>query len=522
MMTAAAKTTTMGAMTATTDPRPARRTGLSVRARITATAAVLVTVALAGAGLIVYVVESGRIEASVQREVEQELNEFAKLERDGIDPRTGADFATVERLLHTFLRRNVPDDDELLVAWVDGAPWRQFPGPDEDPLPADPRFVAAAEPLVTTGGTTRIDTDRGEVRITSQPVEQGDATGALLVVAYLDEDRAELRDTMRTYAIVAALSMLIIAWVAWWQAGRLLAPLRTLGRTADEIGASDLSRRIPETGNDDLTALTRTVNGMLDRLEAAFTTQRQFLDDAGHELRTPLTVLRGHLELMDPADPLETAETRDLLLDETDRMARLVGDLILLAKIGRPDFVAPSEVDPVDLAAAVLTKARALGDRHWILDTAPTAERGLFVLDEQRITQALLQYADNAVKHTGPGDEIGIGCLTTGDRVRWWVRDTGPGVAPEHRSRVFERFQRADVHAGDEGFGLGLSIVSAIAAAHGGTAYVTDPPSDRPSGALFVLDVPAVRRYSADGPDRTGPTEPADPERTQEVPWPGS
>ncbi|HYG92027.1 MAG TPA: sensor histidine kinase, partial [Nocardioides sp.] len=105
-------------MTATTDPTRARRTGLPVRARIASTVALLVAIALVGAGLIVYVVESRRIEASVQREVEQELGEFAKLERDGIDPRTGEDFADVKALLRTFLRRNVPDDDELLVAWV--------------------------------------------------------------------------------------------------------------------------------------------------------------------------------------------------------------------------------------------------------------------------------------------------------------------------------------------------------------------------------------------------------------------
>ena len=94
----------------------------------------------------------------------------------------------------------------------------------------------------------------------------------------------------------------MVAFAAW-QSGRLLAPLRTLRETADEITETDLSRRLPVTGNDDITALTRTVNGMLDRLEAAFVGQRQFLDDAGHELKTPLTVLRGHLELLDVGRP---------------------------------------------------------------------------------------------------------------------------------------------------------------------------------------------------------------------------
>ncbi|NYJ00978.1 signal transduction histidine kinase [Nocardioides thalensis] len=487
-------TTTMTG-TGTTDPA-SRRAGWSVRTRIATAVALLVTVALAGAGVIVYVVERERIDNSVQREVEQELDEFTRLESEGIDPRTGRPF-DVPSLLFTFLERNVPDNDELLVGWVEDAPEYWFP---RDDLVADPAFRATAEPLVTEGGSAYLDTARGEVRITSQPVRQGKVTGALLVVAYLDEDRAELAATMRTYAIVALLSLFIITWVAWWQAGRLLRPLRTLRRTADDISATDLSQRIPETGNDDITALTRTVNTMLDRLEAAFVGQRQFLDDAGHELRTPLTVLRGHLELLDAGSPEEVAETRTLLLDEVDRMARLVGDLILLAKTGRPDFLAPRETDLGDLAASVVAKARALGDRRWVLDTPYDDAGARVVLDEQRITQALLQLADNAVKHTDAGDEIGIGAEVGDGRVRCWVRDSGDGVPPEDRERIFDRFGRAAVRSNDEGFGLGLSIVAAIAEAHGGRAYADDPPPGRPRGALFVIDLPAVRPLEEESP----------------------
>jgi len=479
----------MGAMKATTDG------GLSVRVRITATVAALVTAALGGSGLIVYLVEVQRVETSVEREVEQELDEFDRLEREGIDPRTGEEFHSVKSLLHTFLIRNVPDDDELLVAWVDGEPWEQYP---EDSLTGDPAFRAAVEPLTTQGGTTRIDTDRGELRITSQPVRQGEQTGALLVVAFLDEDRNELVATMRTYTIVALLSLFIITWVAWWQAGRLLAPLRALRHTADEITGTDFFRRVPESGNDDITALTKTVNGMLDRLESAFVGQRQFLDDAGHELKTPLTVLRGHLELLDTASAEEIAGARELLLDEVDRMSRLVGDLILLAKSNRPDFLTPVEVDLGDFAATVIAKARALGDRRWLLETTYDGPSDLVVLDEQRLTQALLQLADNAVKHTDVGQEIGIGTEVVDGVVRCWVRDSGQGVAPADRERIFARFGRSAVRVGDEGSGLGLSIVTAIAAAHGGRAYVTDPPEDRPSGALFVIELPAVRPIGKD------------------------
>lgn len=476
----------------TTDGAPPRA-GLSVRIRITAAVALLVTIALAGAGVIVYLVENRAILADTQREVEQEMDEFVALQGTG-------DFTSIPDLLEGFLLRNVPDDDELLVGWVDAGPAFQFP---DDPLVDDARFQAAAAPLVIKGGTSYLDTDRGRVRISSQPVSHGDQTGALLVVTYLAEDRNELLRTMRTYTIVALLSAMAVTATAAWQSGRLLRPLRTLRVAAESIGVTDLARRLPVAGNDDITALTRTVNGMLNRLEQAFAGQREFLDDAGHELRTPLTVLRGHLELLDVGNPEEVSETRDLLLDEVDRMARLVGDLILLAKSDRPDFLSVQDSDPSVLLTAVLTKARALGERDWVLELpaqdGPDHLPEELVLDGQRVTQALLALAENAVKHTAPGDRIAIGAQIIGPTLRCsdatlrcWVHDSGAGVAAEDRERIFGRFGRAVVPEGDEGFGLGLSIVTAIAHAHGGTAYV-DPHRGGPGqGARFVLDLPAV------------------------------
>lgn len=480
----------------TTTDGHARR-GLSVRTRITAAVSLLVTVALAGAGVIVHWIESRAIVSDTQREVEQELDEFVALQATG-------DFGSIPDLLEGFLVRNVPDDDELLVGWVGDRPIARFPGDD---LVDEPAFRDAAAPLVAAGGTTYLDTAEGEVRITSQPVRRGEEAGALLVVTYLAEDRDELLSTMRTYTVVALLSAVLVTGTAAWQSGRLLRPLRTLRVGADAIGASDLGRRLPETGNDDITALTRTVNGMLDRLDKAFAGQRRFLDDAGHELRTPLTVLRGHLELLDTGSPDDVAETRELLLDEVDRMARLVGDLILLAKSDRPDFLDVRPTDAAALVAAVASKARGLGAREWVLETAPSLPDDL-VLDGQRITQALLALADNAVKHTTPGSRIAIGAALHGALLRCWVQDDGAGVAPEDRERIFSRFGRAAVPARDEGFGLGLSIVAAIARAHGGTSYVDPHPR---SGARFVIEMPAVLPASSDRPDQP-----------QESPWPAS
>ena len=454
-------------MVATTSP--------SVRVRITATVALLVLAGLVVAGVVVYTIESHRLDQQVRAQADGEFAELRTTQEQDT-------FATPEALVRQFMATNLPDDDELLVGWWDDGVRAQ--SPRWDAISRSAWLAAAVRPLLATNGTTRVDSEFGELEVSVQSVRQGDRVGALVVVAFLDRARAGLHETMRTYAIVAALALLLVTAMAAWVSGRLLSPLRTLRETADDISATDLSRRLPVTGNDDITALTRTFNGMLDRLEGAFVGQREFLDDAGHELRTPLTVLRGHLELLDPDDPAEIAETRELLLDETDRMARLVGDLILLAKSDRPDFLRLREVDLGSLTRDLVTKARGLGDRDWVLDGV--AEHKL-VADEQRLTQAVLQLADNAVKHTRDGDTIAIGSSYAGGVSRLWVRDTGPGVPPEDRRRIFERFGRGAVPPGDEGFGLGLSIVGAIAGAHGGGVTVEDA---EPPGARFVITLP--------------------------------
>jgi signal transduction histidine kinase len=498
MMVVTTTTTTVGTAVATTtdasehrpDARPHTRSGVSVRTRITATVALLVLLGLTVAGVIVYTIESKRLDTQIAAEVDQEFGELGRLQQGGVNPDTDQPFQSVEQMLRLFLQRNVPDDNELLVAWWNDGVRAQSSAQDDltrsqlTALGQSPLLADTIRPLLAGNGTSVVDTDFGRVQVAVQSVRQGDSSGALVVVTFLDKARAGLRDTMRTYAIVAGLTLLMVTAVAAWVSGRLLSPLRTLRETADEISDTDLSRRLPVTGNDDITALTRTVNGMLDRLEAAFVGQRRFLDDAGHELKTPLTVLRGHLEVLDTGSPEEVAETRELLLDEVDRMSRLVNDLILLAKSDRPDFLRPRSVDLAPLTESLLAKARGLADRDWTLDGTGD---GMLTVDEQRITQAVLQLADNAVKHTGPDDVVAIGSSYDETGARLWVRDTGPGVAEEDREAIFERFGRGHVPGEDEGFGLGLSIVRAIAHAHGGSVAVEDAV---PHGARFVIAVP--------------------------------
>ena len=474
------------------DARP-RRSGVSVRVRITVAVALLVALGLTGAGAIVYAVEAQRIDDQIVAQIDQELAELDALQTNGENPDTNKPFPSVGSMLDTFLARNVPDENEILVSWYDGRP--QYANPKSS-FVSTPLFTKTVEGLIDSNGSTHVEIPGyGDALVTVQGVGSSQESGALVVVTYLEVGRAELRETMQTYAVAALLSLLVVTGVAAWVSGRLLAPLRSLRETAADISETDLAQRLPETGNDDITALTQTFNSMLDRLETAFVGQRQFLDDAGHELKTPLTVLRGHLELLDTGSPQEIAETRELLLDEVDRMSRLVGDLILLAKSDRPDFLRLRQVDLRTLTTDLVAKARGLGDRDWVLDGSAEAK---VLADEQRLTQAVLQLADNAVKHTGAGATIAIGSSYDDGVTRIWVRDTGPGVPPADREQIFERFGRSTVPPGDEGFGLGLSIVGAIVRAHSGTVSVEDA---EPSGARFVITLP-------------GPT--------LEDPWPGS
>ena len=288
--------------------------------------------------------------------------------------------------------------------------------------------------------------------------------------------------------VVGAVTLLLAARGARVVAGRVLRPVRDVAATAHGITETDLSRRIPVDGRppDELTDLAAAVNEMLDRLEAGSAAQRRFLDDAGHELRTPITIVRGHLEVLDPADPADVRETVALVDDELDRMNRIVSDLLLLARAEQPQFVRPQPVDVAALTAEVFDKVRRLGDRNWVLETAADVDAEL---DTQRITQALVALADNAVRYTVLGDRISLGSQLSGGELRFWVSDTGPGVPEEEQARVFERFARGASGARrSDGAGLGLSVVRAIAVAHGGRAVLDSVPG---RGTTVSLVLPA-------------------------------
>jgi signal transduction histidine kinase len=291
-------------------------------------------------------------------------------------------------------------------------------------------------------------------------------------------------DLVRLGALVYGSIFVISSIVAWVVAGGVLRPLRLLGETARSISETDLSRRIPVEGDDEIAELATTFNAMLDRLETAFATQRRFVDDAGHELRTPITVIRGQLELLGD-DPEERRQTMELVNSELDRMSRMVEDLLILARSETPDFIEARPIDLQDFMDEMTVKASGLAGREVTLERA---DPGVFTADRQRLTQAVTNLVRNSVEHGGRDVKVSIGGMLDGARVRIWVEDDGPGVPDEVRTHLFERFYRGNNRRSGTGAGLGLSIVRAIVEGHGGSVDL----QSRPGRTKFEIVLPAA------------------------------
>jgi signal transduction histidine kinase len=482
--------------TATPGPTPPvgwrRLLPSAARTRIIGWVLLLVLMALAAVTLVTWRLLIQETDQRIGEALRIEVDEFAELTATGISPRTGLPFRTVDEVIGEAIAYNVVRPNEKFLGYVDGGyrtQSRQEPGAPEV-LAGDAAFAA----LVATVDTPRTghyeSPAAGDVRYLAIPVTlQGDPARGVIVAAYLaDAERASADTAARLMLVVGGVTVLGAAAAAWLVAGRILRPLRDVAATARTITDTDLSGRIPDAGErDELGDLARTVNAMLDRVESGVAAQRRFVDDAGHELRTPITIVRGHLEVLDPTDPDDVRATVALVDDELGRMNRMVSDLLLLARSEQPSFLHVEPVDVAELTADVVEKVERLGDRDWVLETAARVDARL---DPQRVTQAVVALADNACRHTRPGDRIGLGSQLTGGRLRFWVSDAGAGVAAEERARIFERFARGSTAVPrSEGAGLGLSIVRAIAVAHGGTVLLDSVPG---RGATFTLEIPAT------------------------------
>jgi two-component system OmpR family sensor kinase len=466
------------------DGEPKRRFFSSARARILASYLILLLFSTAVGTIVLREVLLARAGERVDDALVQEIEEFRTLVEIGKNPETARDFGDdVKAIFDVFLDRNVPGESEAFFAFANGVAYDQRFAPDVEERRLRP-IDAIADTPVTRRGEFELE-DETRFRYVAVAVEdsRGNPIGVFAVAIDLSNELDEVNEALQI-AVGVNIGVLILAsMLAWVIAGRVLQPLRLLRDTARSISDTDLTRRIPVEGDDELADLARTFNEMLDRLEEAFASQKSFISDAGHELRTPITIIRGHLDVMGD-DPEERRETLDLVRDELDRMSRLVNDLLLLAKATRPDFLQPETVDLDDLTRELFAKASALAQRDWRLSSVGT---GRIVADRQRLTQAIMNLSQNAVTHTLNGDAVELGSELRNGRVRLWVKDTGPGVPKHEQARIFERFVRLDRAPAGEGAGLGLAITRAVAEAHGGRVELDSRSGE---GARFTVIIP--------------------------------
>ncbi|MCO1581430.1 HAMP domain-containing histidine kinase [Crossiella sp. SN42] len=429
------------------------------------------------------------VDDRINRGLEQEAKEFVDFAQVGRDPKTGQPVADAYGLIKAHLHNNqYPEPNEIHLAVLveaNGTVHVTRQGVQPVDVSGDKELIRRIVSAPESYGTT--PTAAGDLRWAKVPLKAtGQGQPSFVTAFFVTGMRASADQAIRLLLLVSLIGFLLAAGVSWVVAGRILAPIRTVRQAAAEITERDLTRRIPVHGKDDIAALAEQFNLMLDRLEQAFRTQRQFLDDASHELRTPITIVSGHLELMGD-DPAERAEVVRLCTDELDRMNRIVQDLLLLAKAERPDFLRPAPVSLPELTSDIDAKVRALAPRRWVLESMAEGE---VVLDAQRVTQAMVQLAQNAVQHTGAGEEIRLGSAVHGENVSFWVTDRGPGIAEEERQAIFDRFARGSSGRADRsGAGLGLAIVKAIAQAHHGVVQVVSEPG---AGATFGIELPLV------------------------------
>lgn len=424
-----------------------------------------------------------RLEEQVKESLVQEVEEFQSLV-EGNNPKTGKPFGDdVKSIFGVFLSRNIPQDDEFMITIVNGKFHKSSPRALPNPINRDSNLVKYWAKLTKSEQGEKMTTT-GKIFYIAEPIVIEEKTLGVFVVANtLTGEREEVNDTVAVVTKVALTVLVVASILAWLVAGRVLSPLRSLSATAQCITESDLTQRIAVEGKDEIAELASTFNEMLDRLEAAFASQRDFINDASHELRTPITIIRGHLELMGD-DPQDRHETMELVFDELDRMSRFVNDLLLLAKAEQPDFLTLETVDINSLTEELYAKAKGLGDRNWRLQAKGS---GKLMVDRQRLTQAVMNLAQNATQHTSTSDVIALGSTVTNGKARFWVRDTGAGIVAADQERIFERFARGMGRRRSEGAGLGLSIVRAIAETHGGSVELSSFPGD---GSTFTIVIP--------------------------------
>lgn len=364
-------------------------------------------------------------------------------------------------------------------------------------------FVSFKMPQAGSGDTRPV-----EYLFNPSPiVYNGHTLGQIMIGLPVDPDR-NLPRLVLTLALAGTLTLLVAMTGSYWLASRALWPVKAITRTAQEISETDLSQRLNLRTNDELGELATTFDNMLDRLQAAFTRQRQFTADASHELRTPLSIinLETSRALAGRRSPEDYRRALEVVQSENEFMTHLVEELLTLARLDAGHTTLKHEtLDLSDLALDVVERYAPLAAQKHIQLLTGSLPELLVQGDRQYLLQMIGNLVENAIKYSpasaGQWVRVETGLSQHSAKQTAWVRvtDNGPGIAAQHLPHLFDRFYRVDparshnLHEDEQGVeipgsGLGLSIVQWVARAHQGTVTVQSQPGQ---GSTFEVQIPA-------------------------------
>jgi heavy metal sensor kinase len=362
-------------------------------------------------------------------------------------------------------------------------------------VPAD----SVNQPLHGTPWQGNVTAANGQpVRIYSRTIADD---GHVFAIIQVGQSLALVQDTLQdiTAELLAAILCILSlsALGSYWLAGRAFAPIRRLVEVARTIKEGDLRQRVPvPPTTDEVHALAVTLNEMLTSLEQTISRQRRFVSDASHELRTPVAVIRSKtdLALQQPCMQEEYISILHDINSESERLGRLIGDLLILARGDEGKTRFEMEKVPLHLVSEiVVASAESLALERGVALQMETSEPAVVYADEARLIQVIMNLLDNAILYTNAGGSINLKVAVIGNQAQLTVRDTGIGVSPEHLPHIFERFYRADpARTRSEGGnnGLGLSIVDWLVRAHKGTIVVE---SQVGQGSTFTVRLPLYK-----------------------------